>query len=36
MERRYPRIRFQKKLDALKEEVDKMGQRHSKGLPGSF
>lgn len=26
MERRYPRIRFQKRLDELKKEVDKMGQ----------
>lgn len=26
MERRYPRIRFQKRLDELKKDVDKMGQ----------
>jgi len=26
MERRYPRIRFQKRLDELKKDVDEMGQ----------
>jgi len=36
MERRYPRIRFQKKLDELKEEVDKMGQATLKAYRESF
>jgi len=36
MERRYPRIRFQKKLDALKEEVDKMGQATLKAYREAF
>ena len=36
MERRYPRIRFQKKLDGLKEEVDKMGQATLKAYRESF
>ncbi|WP_319374259.1 phosphate signaling complex protein PhoU [uncultured Methanobacterium sp.] len=36
MERRYPRIRFQKKLDELKEEVDKMGQATLKAYREAF
>ena len=36
MERRYPRIRFQKKLDALKEEVDEMGQATLKAYREAF
>lgn len=36
MERRYPRIRFQKKLDELKNEVDEMGQVTLKAYRESF
>jgi phosphate transport system protein len=36
MERRYPRMRFQKKLDELKEEVDKMGQATLKAYREAF
>jgi len=36
MEKRYPRMRFQKKLDELKEEVDKMGQATLKAYREAF
>ncbi len=36
MQRGYPRIRFQKKLDELKDEVDKMGQATLKAYRDAF
>lgn len=36
MERRYPRMRFQKKLDDLKENVDQMGQATLKAYREAF
>lgn len=36
MDRRYPRIRFQKKLDKLKDKVDKMGQAALKAYREAF
>ncbi|OPX60846.1 MAG: transcriptional regulator PhoU [Methanobacterium sp. PtaB.Bin024] len=36
MQRGYPRIRFQKKLDELKDEVDKMGQATLKAYREAF
>jgi len=36
MEKRYPRVRFQRKLDELKDEVDKMGQATLKAYREAF